>query len=174
MDKFNELAKLGAGDFEHIDGTLIEHLKGTQRLLAQWGASKKLQDAGLYHAAYGTVGFDESLVDTHQRGQIAALIGVDSEEIVYQYCACDRQKFYPRIGKSSNPEFSNRFTGEDYVLPDSMFRDFCELTVANELEIAIDNPGFIQQYGEGLGQLFKKMQPYISQASQIKTEEVLG
>ena len=52
-DKFQELANLGVGDFEHLDGTLVEHLTNTKALLCQWGASLELQDAGLYHAAYG-------------------------------------------------------------------------------------------------------------------------
>lgn len=36
-DKFQALAKLGAGDFDHLDGSLIEHLNGTKDLLQQWG-----------------------------------------------------------------------------------------------------------------------------------------
>lgn len=55
--KFQVLSELGAGEFEHLDGSLIAHLNGTKDLLLQWGASLELQDAGLYHAAYGTDGF---------------------------------------------------------------------------------------------------------------------
>lgn len=46
-EKFRKLSELGAGDFEHIDGSLIDHLEGTKRLLVSWEASNILQDAGL-------------------------------------------------------------------------------------------------------------------------------
>ena len=72
-EKFESLAKLDAGEFQHLDGALIDHLKGTQEILQRWGASLELQDAGLYHAAYGTAGFSESLVSTNQRQKIASL-----------------------------------------------------------------------------------------------------
>lgn len=171
---FKELANLGAGDFEHIDGTLIEHLNGTKRILESWAASTDLQDAGLYHAAYGTAGFDERLVSTNQRDKIEAIIGIAAEEIVYQYCACDRKDFFSKIGQVSNPEFTNRFTGESYCLSHVMLRCFCELTAANEIEIAIDNPNFLVRHGEGLNNLFLQMAPYLSNAAQDKAAAVFG
>ncbi len=36
-DKFHDLIKLGVEGLSHIDGSLIDHLKGTKRLLEQWG-----------------------------------------------------------------------------------------------------------------------------------------
>jgi len=173
-DKFQKLAELGAGDFEHIDGSLIGHLNGTKGLLKQWGATIQLQDAGLYHAAYGTAGFSQNLVSINQRDEIAAIIGQTAEEIVYQYCACDREVFYSRIGQEENPEFKDRFTGELHNLSDSMLRYFCELTAANEIEIALDNPYFINQHGEGLGYLFTKMAPYLTETAQEKAAGIFG
>ncbi|WP_299981684.1 DUF6817 domain-containing protein [uncultured Pseudoteredinibacter sp.] len=173
-DKFRALTGLGAGDFEHLDGSLIEHLNGTRDLLLQWGATSELQDAGLYHAAYGTAGFSQNLVSTNQRDKIAAIIGEASEEIVYQYCACDRNVFFSRIRQEINPDFPNRFTGVSYRLSGGMLRNFCELTAANEIEIAIGNPAFIEQHGKGLGSLFISMAPYLTQAAQNKAAKVFG
>jgi len=173
-DKFQALSELGAGDFEHLDGSLIEHLNGTKSLLQRWGASTELQDAGLYHAAYGTAGFSQSLASTDQRGRIGAIIGKSSEEIVYQYCACDRRSFFSQIHQGPNPKFTNRFTGESYYLSDQMLRDFCELTAANEIEIAIDNPDFVKQHGKELGSLFMSMTPYLTLAAQIEATKVYG
>jgi len=171
-DKFQRLAKLGAGDFEHLDGSLIEHLTGTRRLLTEWGAVLELQDAGLYHGAYGTDGFSQSLVSTNQRDKIAAVIGRSAEEIVYQYCACDRKIFFPKIGQEEDLKFHNRFTGESSPISGSALRVFCELTAANEVEIAIDNPKFVDQHGQGLGKLFFNMTPYLSVSAQEKTSEI--
>ena len=149
-EKFHKLAELGAGDFEHLDGPLIDHLKGTWRLLQQWGASTPLQDAGLYHAAYGTAGFSEHLVSINQRDKIAGIIGRKAEEIVYLYCACDREYFWPQFGNSNYPEYKDRFTGRTFQPSQNQLREFCELTVANELEIANGNQPFIDENGQGL------------------------
>ena len=173
-DKFQALAALGAGDLEHLDGSLIEHLNGTNNLLQQWGAAIDLQDAGLYHAVYGTAGFSQNLVSTDQRDKISAIIGEAAEEILYQYCACDRKTFFSRIGREKNPEFVNRFTGKSYYLSCSMIRDFCELTAANEIEIALDNPDFINKHGKGLGRLFSDMAPYLTTFAKQKATEVFG
>ena len=62
-EKFRQLIELGAGEFEHVDGLLIAHLEGTRCLLKAWNASEPLQEAGLYHAAYGTSAFAESLFE---------------------------------------------------------------------------------------------------------------
>lgn len=173
-DKFKELANLGAGEFEHLDGNLVEHLNGTRQLLEKWGASAELLDAGLYHAAYGTGGFDESLVSISQRDRIVNIIGVASEEIVFQYCACDRNCFFSKIGQTPNPEFKNRFTGTTYHLSEEMLRNFCELTAANEIDIASDNAAFLEQHGADLNDLFVKMSGYLSVPAQEKAAEIFG
>lgn len=172
--KFRQLSELGAGDFDHIDGNLIDHLVGTQSLLKQWHASAILQDAGLYHAAYGTAGFDAKLVATDQREKIAHLIGKEAEEIVYRYCACDRNYYWPQFSHSKNPEFKNRFTGQLLHLSQKQLREFCELTVANELELANDNESFVNEYGQGLYSLFRAMRPYLSDPANVSVEAVLG
>ena len=164
-EKFQELSKLGAGDFDHIDGNLIDHLRGTQKLLKEWSASAILQDAGLYHAAYGTAGFNEILVSIEQRDKISQIIGNEAEDIVYLYCACDRDHFWPQIGVVPEPRFKNRFTGQSFQLGSQQLHDFCELTVANEIEIAMDNPPFINQYGQSLYSIFKNMSAYISKSA---------
>ncbi len=173
-NKFRKLVALGAGDFMHLDGSLIEHLKETKELLKKWGASTELQDAGLYHAAYGTAEFSQSLVSFEKREDIAGIIGEVAEELVYQYCACDRDIFFSKIEQDTNPIFPNRFTGESYALPETTLRDFCELTAANETEIAIDNPGFLEQHGAELNNLFIQMAPYLSSVAQKNTAEVFG
>jgi hypothetical protein len=173
-ENFQKLSELGAGDFDHIDGNLIDHLQGTQKLLKEWSASTALELAGLYHAAYGTAGFEEVLVSVEQRNKISQIIGSEAEDIVYLYCACDRDYFWPQIGVVSAPEFKNRFTGKLFQLSSKQFHDFCELTVANEIEIAMDNPSFINEYGQSLYSTFKNMRNYISKSAYTSVELVLG
>lgn len=173
-EKITKLSKLGAGDFKHIDSTLIDHLYGTKSLLKAWQAPEVLQDAGLYHAAYGTSGFDIRLVATSQREKIVDIIGLEAEAIVYLYCACDRDYFWPQFENTNNPQFKNRFTKQTSFLSEKNLRNFCELTVANELEIAHDNPIFIDSYGDELNKLFKSMRFYLSEKANSAVEDVLG
>ena len=101
------------------------------------------------------------------------MIGQEAEEIVYQYCACDRQDFFSKLYNDEALLIRNRFTGENTSLSDEMLRSLCELTVANEVEIAIDNPDFVSQHGEGLYNLFLKMSPFVSQYALAKSARVL-
>ena len=173
-EKFRQLSELGAGDFEHLDGSLIEHLIGTKALLENWSASEELQDAGLYHAAYGTAGFNEHLVATSQRHKIASIIGERAENIVYLYCACDRDYFWPQFGEPNQLIFKNRFTDESFQPSKEQVKDFCELTVANELEIAQGNSGFLEKSGAYLLTLFTSMRPWLSENANLSVQQILG
>ena len=170
--KFKELTKLGASGVQHLNGSLIDHLIGTKELLAAWSASTELQDAGLYHAVYGTSGLNNELVSVKQRSTIADIIGAKAEEIVYQYCACDREFFWPKFELENNPDFRNRFSAEIYKLKPEILKNFCELTVANELEIASKRPGFITSGGV-LHRLFLAMYPQLSSAARRSVDNAI-
>jgi hypothetical protein len=170
---FQALQRLGAGDFAHLDGSLIDHLSGTRQLLLAWGARPALADAGLFHAAYGTAGFDQALVGFDGRARIADLIGAEAEAIVYHYCACDRDQTWPRIGREAPVPFSDRFTGSTFPLAAGLLGDFCELTVANELEIAIRDAAFVARHGAELGELFVRFTPFISAGARSAVRRLL-
>ena len=173
-EKFKQLSELGAADFAHINGSLIDHLKGTRDLLSSWSAPPALQDAGLYHAAYGTAGFEERMVAANQREKIAQIVSPQAEEIIYQYCACDRDYFWPQLGLAENPKFRNRFTLQTCQLEPQAVKDFCELTAANELEIAAGNTHFVTQHGSGLFKLFTNMASLLSPSANSAVTRVLG
>ncbi|WP_079060410.1 VOC family protein [Streptomyces bungoensis] len=69
------LSARGADRTAHPGGTLLEHLHRVAHLLSAWGADPDAQLAGLCRAAYGTDGFDGSLLGTTERGVLAELIG---------------------------------------------------------------------------------------------------
>jgi len=171
MDKFVQLKELGAGEFEHFNGSLKKHLTGTFELLKSWQADQFLCDAGLYHAAYGTDGFDEKMVSVEQRNEIKYIIGIKAEELVYLYCACDREFFNKNL--TSSLLYKDRFTDKIFAINEQTISDFCELTVANELEIAQHSTDFISQYGDDLKELFKLMDPYISKIAKSAIQKIL-
>jgi hypothetical protein len=53
-----------------------------------------------------------------------------------------------------------------------LLQQLCELTAANESEIAINNPDFIAQNGTGLVDLFSRMQTFLSPSAQRKIQYV--
>lgn len=154
---FAALQALGAGEFAHLNGSLATHLRGTESLLAQWGARPALCAAGLYHAVYGTDGYQQPVVALALRPRIAELIGDEAEALAYLYGAANRSAFYPCIGTATQLRFSDRFTGKDATLMHAQLADLCELIVANELEIAQHSESFRKQYGEALCELFDRM-----------------
>lgn len=173
-EKFRQLIELGAGEFEHIDGSLIAHLEATRCLLKSWNASNDLQDAGLYHAAYGTFAFVQNVFELSQREEVAVVIGCDAEKIVYHYCACDRDAFFAQFGQVEKPLFYDRITTEKLAVSSELLQQICELTAANEIEIAINNPDFVVQHGSGLLDLFSRMQGFLSPSAQRKIQHVFA
>lgn len=171
---FTALHELGVGEFRHLNGALIDHLRGTADLLAQWQARPVLCAAGLYHAVYGTAGFNASVVDVNKRKDIAAIIGDEAEALVYLYGSTDRAVCYPRFGTSAQDLFSDRFTQLEYRLAPQQLKDLCELTVANELDIARGSAAFRHQYGDALNDLFNRMSGLLSAPCRQAYASVLG
>jgi len=170
--KFQTLNNLGAGDFEHLNGSLTIHLDGTYSLLKNWGASDSVCDAGLFHAAYGTAGFDEAMVSLDRRTEISNLLGREVEELVYLYCACDRDFTYESL-VSGAANYKNRFTGDIVKLNRVQARNLSEMTVANELELVIAGEEFREKYGKELYQLFEGLIPYISNSAKMAFQSTM-
>ena len=170
MAKLNEL---GAYAVDHINGDLTEHLKATYSLLLQWGNAEPLCSAGLYHAVYGTDGLPNHLVPLDQRETIARLIGSEAEQLVYFYAACDRSQFYREICTRYRPVYRNRFTGETFEPTREALSSFCELTLANELEIASKNKVFFDQYPT-ITKLFNRFQGLVSAPAFAEYKRIFG
>lgn len=172
--QFAALQTLGAGEFIHLNGSLADHLYGTATLLQDWGADPVLIQAGLFHAAYGTAGYGEALVPLGLRNAIADLIGSGAEELVYLYCACNRALYYPRLGTPLQARLPDRFSDSERRLSDWQIAALCELTAANETEIALNSSSFLQQYGSELHTLFQRMAPWLSAAARATTSRVFA
>jgi hypothetical protein len=158
------LASRGAAEIPHPGGTLLAHLERVHALLAQWGARPALRLAGLCHAFYGTDGFAVALGDQARRDELAAIVGEEAERLVYLYASCDRGFSYPHLAAPAGP-FKDRFTGTVLRPPLSLRRDFAELTLANELDIAAVNPDLRSQAGPALLRLFTSWRSLLSQSA---------
>jgi hypothetical protein len=161
-DPHAELVAFGADAFPHVSGSLARHLVETQRLLRSWKSRDALCLAGLYHAVYGTDGIRGSLAGVDRRGAIVAIIGAEAEALAYLYGACARATFHPRIGTPDQLRFTDRFTHSEYAIGEPALRDFCELTVANELELALASDAFRIEYAAELSAFFRRMEGLVS------------
>ena len=162
---YRRLLAMGAADFPHVGGTLGPHLLRTAALLADWGNRQALCVAGLYHAVYGTDGIRGRLVGPDRRHTIAAIIGEEAEAIAYRFGACDRAAFHPRIGTAAAHRFVDRFTHSEYAISAAALRDFCELTLANEAELAASNEAFRIKHRAALARLATQMEGLVSAAA---------
>ena len=161
-DPHAHLVALGADGFSHVSGSLARHLVETERLLRSFGSRETLCLAGLYHAVYGTDGIRGSLAGLDRRGAIAAIVGAEAEALAYLYGACAREIFHPRIGTRDQLRFADRFTASEYPISEGSLRDFCELTVANELELAVASEAFRTEYAAELCAFFDRMNGLVS------------
>jgi hypothetical protein len=70
--------------------------------------------------------------------------------------------------------FYDRITTHKSLIPFELLQQLCELTAANETEIAINNPKFVTQHGAGLVDLFSRMQRFLSPIAQRKVQHVFA
>ena len=177
-DVFDEAKRFlkshSAHQISHVRTTLLSHLEGTYQLLQEWGNPTPLCLAGLCHAVYGTDGFEISLLDTSQRSKLSGLIGTEAEEIVYLYAACDRASVYPQVGRRSPVRFRDRFSGDEFVPDDLLFRSLLELTFANELELARADPTCVEQTRATIGELFGRCEGLVSHAAFATFKNIYG
>ncbi|MFE9558263.1 VOC family protein [Streptomyces sp. NPDC006703] len=155
----------GAHRMPHPGGTLLEHLIRVARLLSEWGADPVVQIAGLCHAAYGTDGFDRTLMDVTERGVLVELVGEQAEALVHLYASCDRDVVYPRFGGARPVVFRDRFTGREHTPSAPDARAFLEITAANELDVLAHNADLGKRYGPALQRLFLRSRDLLSAAA---------
>ena len=157
-----DLAALGADRFPHLAGPLAGHLERTESRLRCFGAREALCCAARHHAIYGTAGITGRLLPLTARRAVAAIIGEEAEAIAYRFGACDRDRFHPRIGGADELRFADRFQGRDRMISIRALRDFCELTLANELDLVTTSEAFRRKHRDDLAELASRMRAHAS------------
>jgi hypothetical protein len=66
-------------------------------ILTAWKCSPTIRLAGLLHSTYSTSYYDEALFEVRHRSRLRRLIGAESEELVYKFCAIDRGALWESI-----------------------------------------------------------------------------
>jgi hypothetical protein len=113
------LKEIGCDKQKHSGNrSLLHHLVGVSMILSEGNCSDALCVAGLFHSIYGTVVFRPKMVPMDDRDKIKDLIGIESENLVYQFCILPKDR---RAGI--------------YALEDGYVKkDLYDLTYANDEE----------------------------------------
>jgi hypothetical protein len=87
-----------AAALRHSGRSFLEHLYGTWRILADWRAPEAACRAGLFHSAYSTASYPHALFPLHRREALRAVIGRESEALVFRFCTMERRGYWDALG----------------------------------------------------------------------------
>ena len=86
------LQSFGAGAVQHGNGrSLLEHLRGTARIVGSWQQPESVQRAALFHSIYGTDTYRQRALPLEDRARLQATIGDEAERLVYLFCVLSRE-----------------------------------------------------------------------------------
>lgn len=159
-------------DHQHLASPLRAHLLGVHGLLKQWGARPALCRAGLFHAVDSTQHFHAKLA--RDPGALADSIGAEAAGLIALYTACDRDSVWVQIGRVAVVQFNDRHTGATRPMSASELADFCELTMANELDILRRERAHRDAYGALFRELLSRMRPFVSAPAWSSFVLILG
>lgn len=162
----------GAEKIDHVGGSLYDHLCRVHDRLAGLGCDADVRLAGLTHAAYGTDGFEVTLLDVADRAELRALIGAHAEEQVYRYAGCDRGRTWRALGDTGL--IWSRFTGHVESPPVADLRAFADLSIVNELDVVERDPAIAAKHGDYFRGVFAGWADLASAAVIGDAERVLG
>ena len=132
-ERIKLLDRVPVTDIEHFGRPFQEHLIGTHDLLDQWGNSKKVCLAGLFHSIYGTKTFLPAALTTESRDDVRLLIGDQAEALVFVFGMSDRKRLL--LENRSPPYFwIDHRTGEQTEIDEQFLNNLVEMEVANFIE----------------------------------------
>ena len=160
------LRRLGFGELTHDSHVpFMSHLIGTRRVLAEWGCSPELCDAGLFHSAYGTEYFD--LVTEATRPEIAEIIGANAERIAWLWCTIRRDEIDVDASTALD-----RHTGEVIDLAANELADLATLWAADTVEQLARMAPEERSFADGLPRVLHLALPQAQMAAEAALADV--
>jgi hypothetical protein len=134
----NEMFKVAGGlgffEFSHSNRNFKEHLVGVYGILRAWGLPEWVCLAGLFHSVYGTKSFHGTAVPIKHRKEMRAILGKESERLVYLFCALDQDEFW-RVRQFGQRLVSrDRFSGRRIWVGRDSVGELGNISVANVIE----------------------------------------
>lgn len=126
------LRSVNADACPHSGRYLLDHLTGTERLLAEWGCDDVVRRAGLFHSIYGTNAFKTASVSIRERSKIRNLIGKKAERLAYLFCVSQRPSAL--IDACEHGLLKNRYSQEQIAISPTELEHLLEIESANLIE----------------------------------------
>ena len=130
----DQLQRFQISTLNHGQHMLIDHLKGTYRILKRWGCADYLCKAGLCHSIYGTESFVKESATLENRDYMQSVIGVEAEALAYLFGAHTKESLWKILSKSDSYMIVDRFLKIEVPLSEQALSDLMMLTLANWLE----------------------------------------
>jgi hypothetical protein len=153
------LAHWRAADQAHTGDDLAVHLTGVYALLCGWQADPVVARVGLLHAVDGTVNAPTAI--RPESFSLLEVLGERGMDLFRLYVDCDRNHVWPQLG-AATVDWVSRHDQRHEALEGQRLRDFCELTMANELEILLRNRAHRDQHAAAMRPLLARLRPNVS------------
>lgn len=127
----------GAAHRAHSGRRLLDHLKGTYRVLKRWGCADDVCAAGLFHSIYGTSTFGDACLEVDHRAAVRDAIGHDAELLVYLFSLADRPRGL--LMAPSALTIRSRISGTEYSITRRQATDLVTIECANLSEQGDDS-----------------------------------
>ena len=125
----------------HKHGTFYEHLRDVWVMLCAWEQPQTWCRLGLFHSAYSNSFVSMGVFDRDRdRDALRALIGDEAENLVYKFCAIDRQSLEATVltegivRPTGYPEMRDITTGDPLPLSGIEAAAMITETLADEIE----------------------------------------
>lgn len=163
------LAKFKTEEIEHSEHDLLSHLAGVRDVLAGWGESQALCDAGLFHSVYGTESFSSGAIPVNLRERVRDQIGEQAERLAWLFGAMRKGSFYANLERDPPFKIQSRLDDQWLEISSGEFADLVRLTVANWFE---QLPRVSDKEREQVRGLFLKMRPWLNEVALRQFDEV--
>lgn len=166
------LEELSVDEHPHSGRTLLEHLSGTRDLLAAWGNGPEVCAAGLFHSIYGTAYYKIQSASLDRRGDVAAVIGAQAEQLAFLFCVTDRTGFLEQAS-SVEPVLNDRVHEASIRVSPETIDALLEIEMANcveQIDPARAKPGTADR----LQQMQDRARGHVSAGANAALAELVG
>ncbi len=156
------------------EGNLVEHLKGTFRILTEWSCPPDVCSAGLFHSSYGTDHLQGTAIDIDDRARLQTELGTEAEQLVWLFCIMVRNSLISNDVGQSSFFIQRRDTGEKASISRAQCSGLMHLLAANALEQLPRREGKQQEVyrAEARSQLLS-IRPWLNSHAQQRVDQYL-
>ena len=126
-----------ARSLPHANGSLLDHLVGTWRILRACKQPDDVAIAGLIHSVYSTQFYPHALFSIESRTLIRSVFGNCAEDLAYDFCQLDRPAIWSQRKPNAFPEVcygEYLDSGESVTIPQRKADQLLVVECANYIE----------------------------------------